>query len=99
MNYFNPLSPARHSALSAALSAPYPNLAALGALPAAPLPAVGLQWIAVRQRFTEFHNSLSLTPTQFQDGMTKRNGVVNCLNRRYYGSASETDNSFFVGSW
>jgi hypothetical protein len=58
-----------------------------------------MQWIAVRQRFTQLHNSLSLTPTQFQDGISKRNGVVNCLNRRYYGSASETDNSFFVGSW
>jgi len=97
MNYFNPLSPP--SALSA-LSAPYPNLlAALSAVPATPVPAVGLQWIAVRQRFTQFHNNLSLTPTQFLDGMTKRNGVANCLNRRYYGSASETDNSFFVGSW
>lgn len=96
MNYFNPLSP---PTVLGGLSAPYPNLAALGALPATPLPAVGLQWIAVRQRFTQFHNSLSLTPTQFQDGMTKRNGVVNCLNRRYYGSTSETNNSFFVGSW
>ena len=97
MNYFNPLSPP--SPLSA-LSAPYPNLlAALGAVRATPLPSVGLQWIAVRQRFTQFHSNLSLTPTQFQDGMTKRNGVVNCLNRRYYGSTSDTDNSFLVGSW
>jgi hypothetical protein len=97
MNYLNPLSPP--SPLGA-LSAPYPNLlAALGAVPATPLPAVGLQWIAVRQRFTQFHSNLSLTPTQFLDGMTKRNGVVNCLNRRYYGSTSDTDNSFLVGSW
>lgn len=97
MNYFNPLS--RPSPLSA-FSAPYPNLlAALGAVPATPVPAVGLQWIAVRQRFTQFHNNLSLTPTQFLDGTTKRNGVVNCLNRRYYGSRSDTDNSFNVGSW
>jgi hypothetical protein len=97
MNYLNPLSPP--SPLGA-LSAPYPNLlAALGAVPATPLPTVGLQWIAVRQRFTQFHSNLSLTPTQFLDGMTKRNGVVNCLNRRYYGSTSDTDNSFLVGSW
>ena len=97
MNYFNPLSP---PAPLSAFSAPYPNLlAALGAVPATPLPAVGLQWIAVRQRFTQFHSNLSLTPTQFLDGMTKRNGVVNCLNRRYYGSTSDTDNSFLVGSW
>ncbi len=97
MNYFSPLSPP--SPLSP-LSAPYPNLlAALGAVPVTPLPGVGLQWIAVRQRFTQFHNNLSLTRTQFLDGMTKRNDVVNSLNRRYYGSTSDTDNSFFVGSW
>ena len=98
MNYFNPLSPP--TTVLGGLSAPYPNLlAALGTAPVAPLPAVDLQWIAVRQRFTQFHNNLSLTPLQTLDGMTKRNGVVNCLNRRYYGSASDTDNSFLVGSW
>ena len=31
--------------------------------------------------------------------MKKRNGIVSCLNRRYYGSYSETDKSFFIGSW
>lgn len=88
MNYFNPLSPP--SPLSA-FSAQLPNLfAALGSVPATPLPPVGLQWIAVRQRFQQFHTSLSLTPKLLQDGMTKRNGVVNCLNRRYYGSTSGT---------
>ena len=97
MSYFNPLSP---PSTRSALSAPYPNLlAALAAVPPTALPAVGLQWIAVRQRFTQFHSNLSLTPTQFLDGMTKRNGVVNALNRRYYGSTSDTDNSFLVGSW
>lgn len=97
MNYFNPLPPP--SPLSS-LAAQLPNLfPALRAVPAAPLPPIGLQWVAVRQRFQQFHNSLSLTPTQFLDGMTKRNGVVNCLNRRYYGSTSDTDNSFLVGSW
>jgi hypothetical protein len=57
------------------------------------------QWIAVRQRFEEFSGNLVLTPRQFIDGMTKRNGVVGCLNRYYYGSTSGTDNSFFIGSW
>lgn len=56
-------------------------------------------WIAVRQRFEQFHRNLLLTPLQRQDGLTKRNGVVNCLNRNYYDSTSETDNSFFIGSW
>jgi len=96
MNYLNPLLPS--PGLSAL--APYSNLlAALSAAPVSPLPAVGLRWIAVRQRFTQFHNNLSLTPNQFVDGLTKRNGVVNCLNRQYWGSTSEMDHSFFVGSW
>ena len=56
-------------------------------------------WIAVRQRFQQFHRNLLLTPLQSLDGLTKRNGVVNCLNRHYYGSTSETENSLLIGSW
>jgi hypothetical protein len=62
-------------------------------------PPQRLQWIAVRPRFTQFHQNLALTPLQKLDGMRKRAGVVGCLNSAYYGTASETDNSFFVGSW
>lgn len=97
MNYFNPLAPS--SPLSELL-APFPNLySALNSTAAPPLPTPALAWIAVRQRFTQFHNNLSLTPAQFLDGMTKRNGVVNALIRRHYGYTSDTDNSFLVGSW
>ena len=70
-------------------------LAALGA-PALPAPH---RWIAVRQRFEQFHRNLALTPLQNADGHSKRGSVVSCLNRAYYGTNSETDNSFFVGSW
>ncbi len=56
-------------------------------------------WIAVRQRFTQFHRKLSLTVLQHADGLTKRNGVVRCLNRHYYGRHSDTDHSFLIGSW
>jgi len=56
-------------------------------------------WIAVHQRFEQFHRNLLLTLLQRQDVITKRNGVVNCLNRNYNDSTSETDNSFFIGSW
>lgn len=72
---------------------------ALYSVTPAPLPPVGLQWIAVSERFRQFHGNLSLTPRQSLDGMTKRNRVVNCLNRHYYGSTSDTDHSFLVGSW
>jgi hypothetical protein len=57
------------------------------------------RWIAVRQRFEQFHRNLALTPLQQRDGLIKRGNVVSCLNRAYYGTNSETDNSFFVGSW
>lgn len=56
-------------------------------------------WIAVRQRFAQFHLNLALTPLQAADAHTKRAGVVSCLNRAYYRTNSNTDNSFFVGSW
>jgi hypothetical protein len=57
------------------------------------------KWIAVRPRFEEFHRNLALTPRQQLDGMVKRDGVVGCLNRHYYGSTSGTENSFLIGSW
>ncbi|MEO8009689.1 MAG: hypothetical protein ABI728_14370 [Betaproteobacteria bacterium] len=42
------------------------------------------KWIAVRQRFEQFHRSLSLTLLQQQDAYTKYAGVVGCLNRRFF---------------
>jgi hypothetical protein len=64
-----------------------------------PVNYIPSRWIAVQQRFEEFHRNLALTPSQHSDGHTKRHGVVSCLNRAYYGTNSEIDNSFFVGSW
>jgi hypothetical protein len=58
-----------------------------------------LAWVAVRPRFRQFDRNLVLTSLQLADGHKKRAGVVSCLNRAYYGTSSETDNSFFVGSW
>jgi Second Messenger Oligonucleotide or Dinucleotide Synthetase domain len=58
-----------------------------------------LKWVAVRQRFEQFHGNLFLTPRQYLDGTTKRDGVVGCLNRYYYGAASDTEHSFLIGSW
>lgn len=63
------------------------------------LPAAPPKWIAVQPRFEQFHRNLALTPLQQTDGIIKRNGVIRCLNRAYYGSASDVENSFFVGSW
>jgi|SRR5579863_8854950 len=62
-------------------------------------PTSVFQWIGVRQRFEGFNRNLLLTPSQRRDGMTKWKGVVSCLNRHYYGTVSETDNSFLIGSW
>jgi hypothetical protein len=44
-----------------------------------------LRWIALEQRFAQFHRDLLLTPRQWLDGVNKRAGVVNCPNRAYYG--------------
>jgi hypothetical protein len=71
----------------------------LHAVTPAPPPVVSMQWIAVRQRFQQFHNNLLLTSRQSADGMIKCNGVVGCLNRHYHGLTSDTDNSFLIGSW
>ena len=76
----------------------YPASAPALATLAAP-PVSGPRWIAVRQRFEQFHSNLRLTKAQFLDGLTKRKVVAGCLNRHYFDSVSETDNSFFVGSW
>jgi hypothetical protein len=57
------------------------------------------RWIAVRKRFDQFHRNLALTLLQQQDGFKKRFSVVSCLNRAYYGTNSDIDNSFFIGSW
>ena len=64
-----------------------------------PLLATSSGWIAVTRRFEQLHQNIWLTQPQVDDGVTKRAGVVSCLNRAYYGTSSETDNSFFVGSW
>jgi hypothetical protein len=97
LGIFSPPNPANLLSALAMSSAPVPlgdALAGLGSVRYRPP-----QWIAVRQRFTQFHQNLLLTPAQRTDGMTKRAGVVSCLNNAYYNSNSQTDNSFFVGSW
>jgi hypothetical protein len=64
-----------------------------------PSPVTIRQWIAVRQRFEQFHQNLLLTRIQEEDGRTKCRGVVGCLNRHYYGLSSQADNSLLIGSW
>lgn len=64
-----------------------------------PLPLPRLQWIGVRPRFTQFDKTLALTLFQEVDAMKKRTGVISCLNRHYYGTSSEYDNGFAIGSW
>ena len=87
------------TSLSSLLGGPVQSsgLTASGMAPAPQV--VPHKWIAVRPRFTQFDSELSLTPRQQADGLTKAGGVVGCLNRRYYGSDSRTDHSFFIGSW
>lgn len=78
------------SALPSLLT-PYAGLGFYYALP--------LKWVAVRQRFQQFHRNLLLSVPQHANAITKWKGVVRCLNRHYYGITSETDHSFLIGSW
>lgn len=73
------------------------GLLGLAATTAVPTPVQ--QWVAVRQRFQQFHRNVLLTEVQRDDGITKCRGVVNCLNRHYYGTQSEDDHGFMIGSW
>ena len=56
-------------------------------------------WVAVRQRFRQFHENISLTLLQKVDGRKKLNGVLSCLNQYYYGHSSEEANGVLIGSW
>lgn len=62
------------------------------------LPAID-SWKYVTKRFTTFMDNLSLTEAQRIDGETKFKGVVKTLNQAYWGSDSETDHAFYIGSW
>ena len=56
-------------------------------------------WVAVRQRFDQLNQNISLTFLQKVDGRTKLNGVLNCLNQSYYSLPSGEANSLLIGSW
>lgn len=56
-------------------------------------------WAYVTTRFTKFIQNLNLTEAQLVDGATKFKGVVSTLNAAYYGTNSEIDHAFYIGSW
>ncbi len=56
-------------------------------------------WPFVIKRFIDFLDNIKLTETQINDGEKKFKGVVSCLNQAYYGTNSETDHAFYIGSW
>ena len=56
-------------------------------------------WIGVIARFSAFQENLRLTTNQRLEGQRHHAGVRQSLNRHYYGSSSETANSFLIGSW
>lgn len=56
-------------------------------------------WVAVRQRFRQFHADLLLTDDQVRDGTTKQFGVRQSLERAYYNQSTEAPPGLIVGSW
>src|SRR5262245_3890644 len=57
------------------------------------------RWAHGRPRFERLLSNLQLLPAQLTDGEAKHKGVVDTLNRNYWGYASETANRLLVGSW
>jgi Second Messenger Oligonucleotide or Dinucleotide Synthetase domain len=53
----------------------------------------------VGERFRALLSNVALTAAQRSDGITKHNGVCDCLNRWYYQKPSPTANAMLVGSW
>jgi hypothetical protein len=58
-----------------------------------------LKWVYVERRFSQFLDGICITIAQNEDGYKKQAGVRACLNRHYWGAASESANSFLIGSW
>lgn len=56
-------------------------------------------WAGVTARFRTFHQNLRLTDDQINEGTNHHAGVRRSLNSHYYGSSSESANSFLIGSW
>src|SRR5262245_47112338 len=57
------------------------------------------KWVYVTNRFQHLLGNLQLQPDQVNDGETKYKGIVDCLNRAYWGVASETAHRMLLGSW
>ena len=55
--------------------------------------------VTVAQRFNQFLSNLNLTSDQRANGVSRREAVVEVLNRHYWGTTSKTANSVYVGSW
>jgi hypothetical protein len=66
---------------------------------AAATPATTPTWPFVTNRFKGFLENIKLTEAQVNDGTTKFKGIVSCLNAAYYGTNSESDHAFLIGSW
>lgn len=62
-------------------------------------PAPTPTWPYVIARFNTFLRNIQLTEAQVIDGERKFKGIVSCLNHAYYGTNSEIDHAFYIGSW
>jgi len=56
-------------------------------------------WIGVKRRFDSFIANLNYTDVQENEGSRHALGVINVLNKYYYGSADINNTAFFAGSW
>ncbi|MDZ4691780.1 MAG: hypothetical protein SH849_10725 [Terricaulis sp.] len=56
-------------------------------------------WIGVTRRFSAFDSALLITADVRADGEGKANGIVQSLNRHYFGVSDRPDSGLVVGSW
>jgi len=56
-------------------------------------------WVAVRQRFRQFHSDLNPTGAQIDDAIGKAKRVGQALERTYGSQATENPPILIVGSW
>lgn len=58
------------------------------------------RWYFVQARFQGFLSNIEPTGPQYKDVMTKAGGILECLNRRYWGRLPDGWTSYvLVGSW
>jgi hypothetical protein len=97
--YGNPLQTGALGAAANPLAVPPPPWIGHNSGALSTTPTSTHQWFYLTRRFTQFLGNITITVPQREAGEKSQAGVRSCLNRHYWGYASETANSLLIGSW